>query len=484
MKIQYVSPFDLSHIAVNLDLELDFVKFDVAIVGWEESNKFLVSMWHQMNMEILPEHCKEKCPWAYFPNRYIGKKSHVLTLGCVQTSIGELFVALSFTTKGNIDSIHFHNKTGEISVDDHRKLKMLVDRAVKEKDNVSAYTCEAQIFSKSTKVSICSYSAENFEICPLEKGIFMIRIRIYAIDALEAKQIAVQHLYDFTAFLSVETNIFYSFKDVNILLHNSFEGAKGEPQYVNDYIDDYPIKGDNILYLSEFAVDFIDKHIFSLPRFGKREEADRLFLSACKHCQIGMELEDRLMSEVVAITPYRRMSVSKKDQLRKGEFITSSMMEYMSALECSTAIEAIREICPTCGTIKYKISQRVKDLVTRFLGEDLGKVFKKLYGLRSKYLHEGRVASEANVVETIPVLSENSDVMLINVSGFTLRFEGQVCQFSIRNVREWTTYVLRCFYQMRILGRESFKDVFDQPADEPITIIIPNKDIFLETENT
>ena len=55
------------------------------------------------------------------------------------------------------------------------------------------------------------------------------------------------------------------------------------------------------------------------------------------------------------------------------------------------------------------------------------------------------------------------------------KIDGNICSFHISNIREWTTYLLRCYYQKYILGRTSFANVFDDrqvitPKDLPIEI--------------
>ena len=150
--------------------------------------------------------------------------------------------------------------------------------------------------------------------------------------------------------------------------------------------------------------------------------------------------------------------------------MTSALMSYLSAMECVTAGDGQRETCSECGAVKYKIAQRVKDLATKYLGEHLGKVFNKLYGYRSKFLHEGRFASESNMIRTIPLLSKTSATGLDDYGKISVSVEGGARQIDIANVKEWTTYTLRCFYQERIMGRTSFKDVFDNPDKSTLPI--------------
>lgn len=238
--------------------------------------------------------------------------------------------------------------------------------------------------------------------------------------------------------------------------------------FVNDYIDYYPLNK-NKLYISEYGLRYI-QHVLGKKRFEDLSSIDRSFLSACKHVQIGMEAENKVGSMPVAALPTMTFSLTEQGQRKKEEHITSALMSYLSAMECVTAGDGHREICPKCGALKYKIAQRVRDLATKYLGEHLGEVFNKLYGYRSKFLHEGRFASESNMIRTMPLLSKSCATGLDDYNMISISVDGCTRQINIANIKEWTTYVLRCFYQERIMGRTSFKDVFDNPDNSTLMI--------------
>ena len=72
------------------------------------------------------------------------------------------------------------------------------------------------------------------------------------------------------------------------------------------------------------------------------------------------------------------------------------------------------------------------------------------------------MASDANIVRTIPLLSETSETGVKEYGNVAIRVDGKICSLNINNIREWTTYILRCYYQKRILGRVSFITVFNE----------------------
>lgn len=469
MKIKYVVPFELTQTLLEADTETDFLSINVGTVGYTESNKFLVAFWNQLNVNICPKHSIGRVPWAYYPGKYRDKKKAVSVIGFANTSIGELYFALQYKTKGNIDALLVMKPYEALKRDEEKQLRKYVDNALAEKDRPRMFLCEAPIALAEKGVTMYEYKTEAFSVTPNSDGGFLLSFNIAAIDKFEAEQAALGMLYDICAFFTVETNILCCFDKLeikeNIILSNSSERMP----FVNDYIDNYPLNR-NKLYLSEYGLRFIVQHILGKNRFEERSSIDRYFLSACKHVQIGMEAENKVGSMPVTALPTMTFSLNKRDQRNKEEHMTSALMSYLSAMECVTAGDGQRETCSECGAVKYKIAQRVKDLATKYLGEHLGKVFNKLYSYRSKFLHEGRFASESNMIRTIPLLSKTSATGLDDYGKISVSVEGGARQIDIANVKEWTTYTLRCFYQERIMGRTSFKDVFDNPDKSTLPI--------------
>lgn len=464
MIISYVYPFDLTQTLMFADTEKDFEKITVNTFGYVDSNKFLVSLWNQVNIRICPNHCIDRAPWAYFPGKFIGKKSAVSVLGFCQTNIGELYFALEYRRKGDIDSLLVMRPTSALKRDEIRKLRLLVDDAKTNIDKTKCFLCKTKVFARLKNICFAKYSASNFCITPVNGG-FDLRFYVNAIDKFEAEQQALERLYEICAFLSVETNIYCSFEEFTVTENELLPENKSLFQFIDDYIDYYPAIDNWQICISSYAYKFINENILSIGRFEKRCEVEKFFISACKHIQIGIETELRLGNIAIAGIPFGTIGLTRKDQRNKVEHITSALMSYLSAIECATATEANNETCKECGTVIYKISNRVRNLSTEFLGEHLGKVFHKLYAYRSKFLHTGRMASDANIVRTIPLLSESSETGVKEYGNIAIKVDGKIRPVNISNVREWTTYILRCYYQKRILGRASFANVFNDKQE-------------------
>lgn len=342
-----------------------------------------------------------------------------------------------------------------------KKLRLLVDEAKINIDKTKCFLCKAKIFAHLKNIRFAEYSASNFCIIPCDEG-FGLYFYANAIDKFEAEQQALERLYEICAFLSVETNIYCSFEEFTVTENELLPESKSVCQFIEDYIDYYPTIDNWQICISSYACKFISDNILSIGRFEKRNEIERFFISACKHLQIGIETELRMGDIAIASIPFGTIALNSRDQRNKVEHMTSALMSYLSAIECATAVETNHETCKECGAAIYKIASRVRNLSTEFLGDYLGKVFNKLYAYRSKFLHTGRMASDANIVRTIPLLSETSETGVKEYGNVAIRVDGKICSFNISNIREWTTYILRCYYQRRILGRESFANVFNE----------------------
>lgn len=475
MKINYIYPFDLLRTPIEVDTDKDFEKKIVNTYGIVDSNKFLVSLWNQLNINLSPKHSIGRVPWAYFPSKFAGKKSHVSVIGFADTIIGELLFALMYREKGNIDSLLFMRPARKLTHNEIITISNLITKALEEKETLRNFMCVANIKLNLDGVSFANYVSTNFSLSSNDKGTNILRFNIEAIDKFEAEQIALNKLYDACAFLTVETNVLCSFDEFNIIEGSIHETHCETNNYIDDFIDYYPLTKDWKLCVSKYGLLFLDKYIFINDRFEDKTTIIRFFLSSCKHCQIGLDAESRIEETVIAALPSESFVLTKRDQKRKSENAILALMSYLSAIECSTAFGSNHEKCKECGAVKYKISSRVKNLATDYLGEHLGKVFYKLYNYRSKFLHDGKFPTDANTIRTIPLLSSDSANGLIGVGNFSVQIDGKTIQCSVKNVKEWSFYMLRAYYQKQIMHRTEFVDVFEnapsiQVMNKPLSI--------------
>ena len=239
MIISYVLPYELTQTPMFADTEKDFEKIVVNTSGYVDSNKFLISLWNQVNTHICPNHCVNRAPWAYFPGKFIGKKSIVSVLGFCQTTIGELYFALEYHRKGDIDSLLVMRPTNALKHDEIKKLRLIVNKAKDNINNTLCYLCKAKIIAKLKNIRFTEYSASNFCIMPCDEG-FNLCFYINAIDKFEAEQQALERLYEICAFLTVETNIYCSFEEFIVTKNELLPIYKNSGTFIEDYIDYYP----------------------------------------------------------------------------------------------------------------------------------------------------------------------------------------------------------------------------------------------------
>ena len=132
-------------------------------------------------------------------------------------------------------------------------------------------------------------------------------------------------------------------------------------------------------------------------------------------------------------------------------------MHYLSAIETASFEEGNHETCACCGAVKYKIGARVKDFVTKYFNEKLGNVFKGLYNIRSKYLHTGILSTIGDFLNARPLLDTGTDLGLFDNSFVSVKANGTVSLASAMNIKEWTTFCMRCFYHEKMFGNTNYE---------------------------
>lgn len=141
----------------------------------------------------------------------------------------------------------------------------------------------------------------------------------------------------------------------------------------------------------------------------------------------------------------------------KQEKYTHCVMHYLSAIETASYEEGNHEVCKTCGNIKFKIASRVKDFVSKYFNEELGKVFKGLYAVRSKYLHTGILSTSGDFLNARPLLDGGTELGLVDNSFVSLKANGGISLVAVLNIKEWTTFALRCFYHEKMFGNMNYE---------------------------
>lgn len=445
------------------DLELDlsnFIEFFVGTKNIDESNLFLNSLWREFNANIAPNGLL-KCPWAYLPQKHIYRKSIITYFGSMRCKLGYVHVAISYKTKGCIDNILFF--ISENNIEEHKRiLKRLVKLAKKNINLRFKYKIEYELIGKYQNhicnKLLCCYSGKNFNI-DTKENVNNIMFYVNAQDMFDAERIAQRKILQIVNFLAVETNIYFEYYNLDISLE-VIENNKNINQFYQEdisinndcfvdgnFIDFYPEYEEKVL-LSRKGVNFID--IITDTSFECDEKTD-IFLSSCYHFRQGIEREYNLEEIPSIVSKEYIMTYSKTNQPKRQGILDVSLMLYLSAIETTTLIDRKIEKCDKCGQLKFEIRKSVCDFINKYLWNTHGELFKKIYDLRSQYLHKGKSIYTSNLITIRPLLDDKTATGCIDVGFTSMDIHEVTTCISINNIREWTSYSLRNFYKRIIL---------------------------------
>lgn len=442
-------------------LELDFNKFivlNVGTVNLEESNLFLNSLWRECNLELSPKEL-DRCPWAYFPKKITTKKYNISYFGSMRTKIGIIHVAISYKIKGRIDNLHFFSEN--VDLYSNKALFKSIIRKAKKNINVKfKYLVKCRLVGKYEStgyiLSLNDYSTDFFRTY-VEDGVSYIEFVLDAQDLLDGYKNANIKLKLITNFLAVETNIYFKYSNINIIEKENDEIEKNI--YVNNiyqediHIDDLDCEGDKFVdfyvsinqkvLLSKKGIGFIDKIISN----NKEVDDLNIFLNSCYHFRQGLEREYDLDTQNYEIYSDCIIKVSNINQTEVGCRIDGALTHYLSAIETVTLINYEPQKCQICGQLKFKINKRVYDFINTYVSENHGDIFKKLYNLRSKYLHIGEEYTSYNNNHVRPLLDNKTATGCKEYDFISINIDGNIIGFGVSNIREWTSHALRNFYK-------------------------------------
>lgn len=411
-----------------------------------DSNIFLRAFWSELRNRF------GKCAWHYQP--FKDGSSRTIFLGWANINKERtVSISLSYSQKSIVNGIHFGEQFDE-TIDESselgRQLKDAVKTAFDHRHKPSIETFQLPISSLYSSLS--PYSGQWFEILPNQHPISLLSIKVRAFDYEDAKTEILRVVSPILDVLSVETNnLFWLYKTEDNQVNIS-KAELGEMLYpeVNNFVtdekwmDEIPINNGYLL-LSSQAIQFIDR-ILSKDELSSAEDA---FISSCHHYHIARSQDALIYNRLFSCGKQENEDGSVEFHLQEDSRLkTASMFSrraeeiatvlYMSAIEVASTIDSNPpKKCSNCGQEQYKISARVVDYVTKYLGlkegHHLSKVFKSHYEKRSKYLHAGVMLTDNSYTgTTIPRLDPSSD------SGVSQR-----TSVLLANLREWIGYMLR-----------------------------------------
>lgn len=435
----------LPSLTKEVDFE-DFERIDVGIKGKENANHFLWKLWHLFDLQFAPAN-QSNAPWSYLPHKYYGKKNHVSVLGNINTALGNFQVAISYVRKCDIDSICFYSGIHNDRLT-YKKLRDIVLQAKKEINQLERFHYNVELFSKFEQLKIHTYIGRFFKLFSQNQRIY-VSFDIICADKYEAYHLGMERMKYLTAFLAAETNILFDYNPIKETIEE-YDIKIDSSIYMKNYIDGYSISGDKVL-ISEEAFRFLDKTIF-VERDLHLSHLEEYFLLGCIHIQDGMKEQACFDDNVTRTSPMLSYGLTRIELKDKQEKYTHCVMHYLSAIETASYEEGNHEVCEACGNIKFKIGSRVKDFISKYFDEDLGKVFKSLYAVRSKYLHTGILSTSGDFLNVRPLIDDGTELGLVDNSFISVKVNGGIAIVYVSNIKEWTTFALRCFYHEKMYG--------------------------------
>ena len=436
----------------------DFLKVDVHTTCLEDSNRFLLSFCNQLDLRLKPiREGVDYAPWYYSPHKLkLADGWMCVNIGKVETKYGVFVIVYLSKTRKTIDQICFYSYHN-MHIQYRDELIELVHEALVKRNNLHWFYYQCEVKLPIQNIDLHPYTGTNFcVVYTPKKKHCLLQYKLQALTQAEADLQARIRITHFAAFMSLETNMLCDLGDVELISESQFICEKNEPLYADDYIDDYSVVNDSILCVSSYGFQIMDQHIFTDDGETTNKYVKYL-LSGAQNIFEALRLESNLECMCDITTVSLNIVYSPKDHPHKNEIITMAMVHYMSSLESVTIPSGEPSKCPSCGSMLYSISQRISDVVSKYLNEDMGKILKEVYGFRSRYLHAGKQPMAHYYKRNLPQIDVSTASNLLDTGFFTIKDAEESRLIAINNIREWTTYVLRCYYQDLIFGRKDFK---------------------------
>lgn len=388
----------------------------------KKSNMFLRSLWSNFYTKT------GNCAWNYFPYK-IGKENKII-LGHMSTGIGLYSVVVYYKDKGVIKELEFLNSDDtEICENEQTQIKEIIEISKKtyESLNESFFACTVQSF-----FSLSNNDSEYYSIQSVDDGRANISMQVLNYGIKDGQYIFQKKIRRFLDVLSILTNVPFYFAD-RIIKEKEIREIK---YYEDDeYIDGYPVADENLL-LPRYAKIILDKVV----KFEEDDNDDQLLklLRACKHFHSGRKYDALLLDLVIPAESSEKRKALRTKLMNARDVCDNSyemaVVSYFSSLEVLSTIvyEESKERCKTCNQLNFRISARVKDLLIKYLGEDMGKYLHKYYASRSQFLHTGNSLTSPYIGTTIPQL------VVDNAVNVELIFE-----VPLLNLREYVSYCIR-----------------------------------------
>lgn len=444
---------------IELNINL-FSKFKVESKDIDSSNRFLNNLWEIVDEKISPKE-KNYCPWAYFPRKFSFNNVTYTYFGSMRTSIGYIHFAISSNKRGTIKDIYLFSFEIDLNAEKWRSVFSEYIKLAKDNlytDRVFFVQCDLKLLSTSNNLFFERYQSKSFSF-DIVGDSQKLKLQLCALNSSDASNKALQKIDRIIDFLAVETNLLYQYNQIEILQDNKKETFEDAVHFQNDFlwqnnfdenkfIDFYPVVNGKLIISTE-AISVIEK---ILNDDYSQEEDFNVFLKGCYHFRNSLMNEIKIQSEFLEIGNEAVLMKTRIDK-NMNTILDTSVTGYLSSIETVTSNIDKSSVmkCNSCGQIRFNITSRVNNFMENYLGEGYGVIFKKIYNLRSLYLHTGETCASKYVGPVRPLLDQNTGSGAVDYSGISISINGESRAFNISNIREWVSYSLRNYYKEEIL---------------------------------
>ncbi|WP_157628401.1 hypothetical protein [Rhizobium leguminosarum] len=382
------------------------MEFPLSTKSLEESNNFLRALWAEIRREF------GKVGWIYTPRRN-GRQNTIhfgfMSLG--DDIPGSIDVWVKYGKRDSLKGMHFEipDKTRSHVGNIEERLASCVSRAKNSEAALSQISMSVGIRA-NPKLTIAHYTAPNLEIIPCHSGFNMLKFSILAHDSVDADVIANQRLPKILDFLSVWTNCSFEFCSLSNV-EERLDSKMNQFWRKSKWLEDFPTH-EKYLRLEARTVSSLSEIIEG------RITADSRVLQSALHF-------------------HQAAKFHRSEDAIHGDLITTLLISSLEAASLDLGGGGSSS-CQTCGQPVYKISKRVAQLGRTHLGEYVEAFLKDKYGLRSKFLHAGKLSTvHPTTRNSLPLLDPSSSSGCVLPHAFS----------HAHNLLEYSGFILRALWR-------------------------------------